>query len=205
MRGRVRPGILISSIALAAGFAVLGSASNEQEFRPGPATEYAHQTAFGVTVGAKPFNTQTLTAQAFGKKTPLLKNGVLPVLLVVENKSKEALDLRGLKANLVGSNGRHIRSINPEDVQYIKKGNRRPSGAPSPLPFSLHRKKNGLTSPEILTRAFTAEFVSPGDSVSGFLYFEAQLQPGDRIYLDGIRDVRSGNELMYYEFPLQQR
>ncbi|MGH9584090.1 MAG: hypothetical protein ACRD4O_14275, partial [Bryobacteraceae bacterium] len=139
--------------------------------------------------------------QAFGK-APLLKNGVLPVLVVVENKGKQALDLRGLKANLVGSDGRHIRSVNSEDLRYMRKGGRRPSA--TPLPFHMHARKNPLTSPEIQTRAFTAEFVSPGDSVSGFFYFEARIQPGDRIYLDGIREVRSGNELMYFEFPLRR-
>lgn len=203
----MRPGIriLISSIALATALALLAFARNDgQEFRPGPAASYAHQTAFGVTVGAKPFNTEALTAQAFGKKTPLLKYGILPVLVVVENKSEQPLDLRGIRANLVGSEGRHVRSVAPEDLQYMRKGSRRPSGTGSPIPFHLHTKKNGLTSPEILTRAFTAAFVSPGDSVTGFFYFEAQLQQGDRIYLDGIRDVRSGTELMYYEFPLGQ-
>lgn len=195
---------MISSIALVAASALLVFARGDREFQPGPAASYSHQTAFGVTIGAKPFNTEGLTAQAFGKKTPLLKYGILPVLVVLQNKSKEPLDLRGVRANLVGADGRHVRSVMPEDLQYMRKGSRRPNGTGSPLPFHLHTKKNGLTSPEILTRAFTAQFVSPGDSVTGFFYFEAQSQPGDRIYLDGIRDVRSGNELMYYEFPLQQ-
>jgi hypothetical protein len=188
---------------LAAALAPLALASGDRTFRAAPAEQYAHQTAFEVTIGAKPFNTKALTLEAFGKKAPLLKYGVLPVLVVVENKSQKPLDLRAIRANLVGSDGRHVRAVAPEDLGYLKKGSRRPSQAP--LPFPLHMgKKNPLRSREILTRAFNAQFVSPGDSVSGFFYFEARLEPGDRIYLDGIRDVRSGNELMYFEFPLRQ-
>ncbi|MGH9608274.1 MAG: hypothetical protein ACRD34_01240 [Bryobacteraceae bacterium] len=201
----MRPGFryVISSIALAAALASLASAAGDRVFRAAAAEQYAHQTAFHVTIGAKPFDTKALTLEAFGKKAPLLKYGVLPVLVVVENKSQQPLDLRALRANLVGSDGRHVRAVAPENLGYLKKGSRRPSQAP--LPFPLHRRKrNPLRSPEILTRAFTAQFVSPGDSVSGFFYFEARIEPGDRIYLDGIREVRSGNELMYFEFPLRQ-
>lgn len=198
------PGIrfVISSIAFTICFVPLAGASRKQVFHAGPASEYAHQAAFGVTVGAKPFDTEDLTAEAFGKKTPLLKYGVLPVLVVVENKGKQAIDLRSLKVNLVGSDGRHVTSVNPEDIQYLRKGGRRTSVNPLPIPLPAH--KNPLNAPQITTRAFAAQFVAPGDSVSGFFYFEARLEPGDRIYLDGMQEVRSGQELMYFEFPLQQ-
>jgi hypothetical protein len=194
--------IVISSIALAAGFALLAGGREEHAFHAGPASEYAHQTAFGVTIGAKPFDTEDLTADAFGKKTPLLKYGVLPVLVVVENKGKQAIDLRPLKVNLVGSDGRHVESVNPEDIQYLRRGGRRTTV--NPLPVPLPSRKNPLNAPQILTRAFTAGFVAPGDSVSGFFYFEARLEPGDHIYLDGMAQARSGQPLMYFEFPLQQ-
>lgn len=171
-------------------------------FHPGPATEYAHQTAFGITIGAKPFDSADLTAEAFGKKTPLLKYGVLPVLVVVQNQGKQAVDLRGLKVSLVSSDGDHFRSVNPEDIQYLRRGGRRTTV--NPLPVRLPARKNPLTAPEIMTRAFTAEFVPAGDSVSGFFYFEARLESGDRIYLDGMAETRSGQPLMYFEFPLAQ-
>jgi hypothetical protein len=193
---------VISSITFATGLVLLAGGVQKQPFHAGPASEYAHQTAFGVTIGAKPFDTVDLTAKAFGKKTPLLKYGVLPVLVVVENKGKQALDLRALKINLVGSDGAHVASVNPEDVQYLRKGGRRTTV--NPLPVPLPSRKNPLSAPQIMTRAFTAEFVAPGDSVSGFFYFEARLEPGDHIYLDGMAQARSGKELMYFEFPLQQ-
>jgi hypothetical protein len=44
----------------------------------------------------------------------------------------------------------------------------------------------------------------PGDSASGFFYFEAKSEAGDKLYLNGVRDARSGQELLYFEFPLAQ-
>jgi len=55
-----------------------------------------------------------------------------------------------------------------------------------------------------VTRAFAAKMLPPGDSASGFFYFEARPEVGDKIYLNGLRDARSGEEILYFEFPLAQ-
>jgi hypothetical protein len=44
----------------------------------------------------------------------------------------------------------------------------------------------------------------PGDSTSGFFYFEAQSEVGDSIYLSGMKDARTGKEILYFEFPLKK-
>ena len=77
-------------------------------FSPVRPAAYAHQTSDKVTVGAKSFDNEQLTAEAFGKKTDLLRYGVLPVLVVIENKRDKALDLRDLEVNLVGADGSHV-------------------------------------------------------------------------------------------------
>src|SRR3954451_16147401 len=106
-RARVMPGtrFLIPSITLAAALLVSARASDDKPFQASAATEYAHQTVEQVIVGAKPYNTQDLTADAFGKKADLLKYGVFPVLVVIENKRADSLDLRQLEVSLVGSDG----------------------------------------------------------------------------------------------------
>jgi hypothetical protein len=43
----------------------------------------------------------------------------------------------------------------------------------------------------------------PGDSASGFFYFEARPESGDSIYLNGLHEARSGKEIMYFEFPMK--
>ena len=198
------PGIrfVISSITLAAAVAAIAANSSDRDFRAGAASTYAHQSSDQVTIGAKPYDTQELTAEAFGKKTDLLKYGVLAVLVVIENKRQNAIDLRDLEVNLVGADGRHVTAINPEDVPYLGTNARRPSQVPLPVP--LPKKKNPLNAPEIVIRAFSAKVLPPGDSANGFFYFEAKREPGDKIYLNGLRDARSAQEIFYFEFSLDQ-
>jgi len=199
---------LFSSVALTA-LVLLAAApgSDDKPFQAGKAGDYAHQNSEKVIVGAKAFDNQDLTTDAFGKKVDLLKYGVLPVLVVIENKRERSIDLKDLEVSLVGSDGRHVASISPDEIPFIgADGKRRPRtpGTGVQLPMPLPKKKNPLAGPEILVRAFAAKMVPPGDSVSGFFYFEAQAEIGDSIYLSGMRDARSGKEILYFEFPLKK-
>jgi hypothetical protein len=193
--------LVILSITLAA-LAVVTATTSDKDFRPGAASDYAHQSGEQVTVGAKPFNTEDLTAEAFGKKVDLLRYGVLPVLVVIENKRERTLDLRDLEVNLVATDGRHATAVNPEDIPFLARRGRRPPPVQTPIP--LPKKGNPLNSPEIVMRAFSAKVLPPGDSANGFFYFEARSEPGDKLYLNGLRDARSGQEITYFEFPLDQ-
>lgn len=194
---------VIASITLGI---VLNAAAEEQAFRAKAASEYAHQLSEQVMVGAKAFDTEDLTAEAFGKKADLLKYGALPVLVVIENKRDRAIDLRNLQVELVAADGRHGQSIPPEDLLHLAETGKKPpklaGGSPMPLPVPLPRKKNPLNTPEIVERAFAAKMVPPNDSVSGFFYFEARPESGDSIYLSGVQDARTNKELLYFEFPL---
>jgi hypothetical protein len=196
-----KAGFVILSIALITAIsASVAEAYSDKAFRVHPAAEYAHQTSGQVTIGAKPYGSEELIAEAFGRKTDLLKYGVLPVLVVVENKGQKTLDLRALEINLVSTDGRHVGPIAPEDIQYLRKTS--PRATVTPLPVPLPRKKNPLSAPELTTRAFAAQMLPPGDSASGFFYFEAKPEPGDKLYVNRLRDARNGQEIMYFEFPV---
>jgi hypothetical protein len=129
----------------------------------------------------------------------------VPVLVVNENKRDKALDLRELEANLVSVDGRHVKPVPPEDLPFVAAQGRKQNqtGVQIPLPVKIS-KKNPLNSPEITMRAFAAKMLPPGDSASGFLYFEAHSEPGDKLYVNGLRDARTQKELLYFEFPLNQ-
>ena len=193
---------LIPSIALVGALTALIALGEDKAFHADPAASYAHQTSDQVTIGAKPFNTEDLTAEAFGKKADLLKYGVLPVLVVIENKRDKALDLREVEVNLVGADGRHVTAVNPEDIPFLGTAGKHPGMSPVRIP--LPKKKNPLNAPEIVTRAFSAKMLPPGDSASGFFYFEARSEPGDRLYMNGLKDARSGQDILYFEFPLEK-
>jgi hypothetical protein len=202
----VRPIIrsVILSITFLGVFALSLPGGADKQFRAEAASSYPHQTANQVTVGAKSFDKSELTEEAFGKKANPLKYGVLPVLVVIENKTKNALDLQYLEVNLVAADGRHASAVPPDQLFNVGHSTKRPGINPVPIPIPTSRKKNPLEAPEIVTRAFIAKMLPPGDSASGFFYFEAKPELGDKLYLNGIRDARSGQELFYFEFPLQQ-
>ena len=190
---------LIASIALAA----IAGSTEDQAFRVKPVAEYAHQASEKVTVGAKAFDSEELTAEAFGKKADLLKFGVLPVLVVIENKRERAIDIQNIQVELVATDGRHGRPISPDDVLHLAEtGKKPPKLGAGPLPIPMPKKRNPLNTPELVERAFSARVVPANDSVGGFFYFEAHPEAGDSLYVSGLRDARSGKELLYYEFPL---
>jgi hypothetical protein len=201
-----RTRFVIPSITLGAVLLGIYASATEKPFEAGAAREYAHQTSDQVTIGAKSFDNEELTSSAFGKKTDLLRYGVLAVLVVVENKRDKAIDLRDLQVNLVAADGRHASAVSPEDVPFMATEGRHPnqSGVHMPVPIPLPKKKNLLETPSIVERAFSAKMLPAGDSASGFFYFEAKPESGDKVYLSGLRDARSGQEIMYFEFPLNQ-
>jgi hypothetical protein len=173
----------------------------DKAFQPGRAGEYVHQLSDQVLLGAKAFDTEELTIQAFGKKADLLKYGVVPVLVVIENQRDKSLDLQDIQVSLVARDGRHVDAMKPEDIQFVGGKTKRPSATPYPR-LPLPKKGNPLASPEVIERAFSAKMLPPKDSANGFFFFEARPEPGDKLYVSGIRDARSGQEIMYFEFSL---
>lgn len=195
---------VISSIALGALLIAFGAGAEEKAFTVGAAADYAHQSSDQVTVGAKPFDSEELTSTAFGKKTDLLRYGVLPVLLVVENRRGKALDLRDLEVSLVAADGRHANPVSPEDLPFLATAGKHPSQTGVRVPVPLPKKKNPLDTPALVERAFAAKMLPAGDSANGFFYFEAKPEAGDKLYVNGLREVRSGQEITYFEFPLDR-
>lgn len=196
-----RTRFLFPSIALAAVLTMTATGSDDKSFQAGPASGYAHQSSEQVTIGAKPYDNEELTVEAFGKKADLLKYGVLPVLVVIENKRDKSLDLRDLEVSLVGADGRHVTAVSPDEIPFLGTQGKSHSVNKMPVPVPLPKKKNPLNSPEIVVRAFAAKMLPPGDSASGFFYFEARPENGDSIYVNGLRDARSQKEIFYFEFP----
>jgi len=60
-----------------------------------------------------------------------------------------------------------------------------------------------LLNPVIGERAFAARMLPPGDSASGFVYFQTGHRNGSRLYLTGLRDAATNTELFYFEIPLE--
>lgn len=187
-------------LSIAAGFA----ADKEAPFRAPDAASMPHrQTNAPITIGAEPYAGGDKVKAAFGKIDPY-QNGVLPVLVVIQNDGKDAVKLDRMKAEYVGLHGYRVTATPAGDVRYAR-GASRPTvvGGPAGKISDALKKKNPLADPVIEVRALAAPVVLPGKSVSGFLYFQTGIEQGSTIYLTGLTDANTGKEIFYFEIPLR--
>ena len=184
----------------------LADKKNEARFSPGPAASYtSKQTNDGVTVAVQAFDSEDLAHSAFGKLNPY-QYGILPVLVIIQNDTNNAMNLSNVQVEYTTFEGKRIEATPAADVPYTVEGPRRPSApVASPIPPDLKRKhKNPLSGPQIETRAFAARMLPPHESASGFFYFQTHHRPASSIYLTGIRNANTGKEIFYFEIPLKE-
>ena len=190
-------------LALLMSIAAAFAADKQPPFQPGPASSFANrQTNDKVTMAADPYAMGDKVKVAFGKVDPY-QYGVLPVLVVIQNDSSAAIKLDGLKVEYVGPNHDRVDATPAKDVRYAK-GPQRPAVIDGPagrVPKILG-KKNPLDEWEIEGRAFSAQMLAPGQTASGFFYFQTGLQRGATIYLRGMTEANSGKDLLFFELPL---
>jgi len=202
-----RVALILLSIAMvtAAHNAVAADKEKPSRFAPGRAETYpGHQTLDKITIAAIPYVTEEQTHIAFDKVNPN-KYGVLPVLVVMDNGTGKALRL-DLKAEFVAADGQHLDATPADDVIYID-GVRKPPKIfnPNPIAVAFPKEKKGpLNVWEITGHAFNAKLLPPGESASGFFYFQTAPEPGAHIYLTGVKDAATGKDYFYFEVPIGQ-
>ena len=157
-----------------------------------------HQTVSQVTAGAAVIETDDQARPAFGKLNPY-KYGVLPVLVVIRNDSKAAISLEGMRADYTGPDHQKISDTVPSDLRYLQ-GARAPNSSGIP---KIKKAKQPLAAWEIEGRAFAARMLPPGAAASGFFYFQTGHRTGSSLILSGLRNVQTGEELFYFELPLE--
>ena len=176
----------------------------QPKFVPGPAASYSHQTSEKVTIGVKAYFDDEDTRPVFGKNNPY-NYGVLPVLVVIQNDTGKTIRVQPLQAVWVSPSRERVDATPAKDVRYLTAPRRpNPVGPTSPLP-KLVKHKNPLDTWEIEGRAFAAQMLPPGQSASGFLYFQTGYQRGATLYLSGLKEAESGRELLYFEIPISEK
>ncbi len=174
-------------------------------FRPKPAAEYPNSTRQeGLRIAAEPFTYDDQTKAAFGKLNPT-KYGVLPILLLMQNDGKAVIKLETVKVEYVDAQKNHLTSISAQELPFLK-APERPTVKASPIPPIFQRKKkNELTAIELDQRSWGAKMLPPGESANGFFYFQAVHEAGASLYITGIRNAATGQELFYFEIPLEPK
>src|SRR5450432_2441306 len=121
----------------------------DAKFSTGPASSYPNkQTNDKVTLAAVPYDSQELAHTAFGKLDPN-QYGVLPVLVIIQNDTDQALKLDHIEVEYTGVDNRHVEDTPPSEIQTLGGPRRTPSmPSGSPLP-PLRKHKNPLSAWEI--------------------------------------------------------
>jgi hypothetical protein len=173
-------------------------------FQSKPAVEYPHRmTSEKVTIAAQPFVTDEETKEPFGKLNPW-RYGVLSVLVVIQNDSADTLKIDRMKVTYVLPDNSKVDATPAGDVKYLL-GAKAPTHIPgSGLPVHIGgSKKSPLNEWEIEGRAFAAKVIPPGQSASGFFYFQLDTtSEASSVYISGLTNAASGKELFYFEIPM---
>ena len=190
---------LMVFITAAAAFA---DKKSDSKFLPGPASSYSNkQTNDKVTIAVTAYDTEELAHTAFGKLNPN-EYGVLPVLVIIQNDTDQALKLDHLEVDYTGFDGRHVEATPASDIQVLGGSPRPklPSGSPIPLPRKKY--KNPLNTIEIEGRAFSVKILPAHDSANGFFYFQLEHRPGAKFFLTGIKQAATGQDITFFEIPI---
>jgi hypothetical protein len=134
---------------------------------------------------------------------------MLPILLIITNDSDQPISLSDMKAQLVTVNRAKLSPAVADDI-YRRISHPTARGTSYPLPFPTKKVKGGVSKQdqdEIENAQFGAKAVEPHTTQAGFLFFDVEgistPLPGAHFYLTGVRDAK-GNELMYFEVPLEK-
>lgn len=162
------------------------------------------QASEGITIAADVFETGDKVKTAFGKHNPY-DQGILPILVVIDNHSAKAIRVDRLKVEYQTRGGESLEATPAQELRYLH-GARRPRANPSPipgLPGVGRSKSNPLGDWEIEGRAFSAKVIAPGETAGGFFYFQTGHRSQSHLYLSGVEEVGTGRELLYFDIPLE--
>jgi hypothetical protein len=193
------------TLLLAVSIATAPGADNEKtKFEAKAAAAYPHhQTSEKVTIAAEAMETDGQTAEPFGKVNPY-RYGVLPVLIVIQNDGPEAIRLDRAQFTYTLPDRKRVEATAAQDVRFIH-GTQAPKGLPGPTGGIRIKKppKNPLAEWEIEGRAFAAKMLPPGQSASGFVYFQLpQSSQAATVSISGLVNAVTGKELFYFEIPM---
>jgi hypothetical protein len=192
--------VLGVTVFLLASLPVLGA--EKSAFQAKPVEQYPNKlTSEKVTIAAEPFTTDEQAKEAFGKVNPW-RLGVLPILLVVKNNGKDAIRLDRLRLVYQLPDRTKIDNTPAGDLRFIG-GAKRPKTIPTPIGAITKGGKSPFSEWEIEGRAFSAKVLPPGETASGFVYFETPTaSDAASLYISGLVNAVTGVELYYFDIAL---
>lgn len=138
------------------------------------------------------------------------EQGFVPLFVVVTNDGDQPVSLADMKVELITVDRSKIPPATPDDIYRRLSHPSANAGRTTPIPFPTKKVKGGVSKQaqdEIERAQFGARAVEPHATQSGFMFFDvseiATPLAGAHFYLMGMHDAK-GNELMYFEIPLEK-
>ncbi len=175
-----------------------------REIQIRPAAEYAaHQDFQGMVFAGQVFNTQESIQQIFDTKA-LFKHGIMPVLIVIENRNNFAVRIHSNDIFLIGPDNLQHRALKVEDV-LISVAFDRPLSSASTNPRMVLGRINRKLSSDFEHKSFAEKLIAPGGSDYGVVFFtllQGEALQGARLYLPEIHNITENEPLIFFEFEL---
>jgi hypothetical protein len=179
-------------------------AADKNQFKPEALDSYSNaQKVSGLALAADAYHDAERAKRAFGSKAKPYEQGVLPVMLIIRNDSKRTVTLEGMRVEYQADRARAA-AIPPQEVPFVRPAQRPQLDSTGPIPgrVSVRRKKNPLDAQQIQDRAFAAKMLPPGEIATGFVYFQALYRENAILYITGIKDPATGQDLFFIEVPV---
>lgn len=174
MRGRSARRLARAGLVLAGLSVLAGCTSLPRPVPAGPVANYRlREVRAGIHVALDPFFLGDRTRQTFTGGEDFIDRGLLPVQVILENRSESEVRVEPRDAIVVMPRGDRAASLHPEDAYHLVKlsvgwwalGAGAVGGSPQAYRNEARRK-------DLQLRALTAQTVPPGGSANGFLYFQ---------------------------------
>jgi hypothetical protein len=183
----------------------MAHAADKSQFKPEGPERYGNaQKVSGLVLAADSYHDPERAKVAFGSKTKPQDHGILPIYLVIRNDSTKTINLKDIRVEYHADRARSA-AIPPGEVPYVGKATRPPkvdAGGPIPGRVRVRRGKNTLEAREIQELAFMAPVLPPGETASGFFYFQGLYRENAILFITGLKEAGSGQELFYMEVPV---
>ena len=137
--------------------------------------------------------------------------GYMPVFFVITNDGDQPVSLVDMKVQMNTKDRSKLFPATMDDLtRRLAHPSRSERTTPLPIPLPKKELKGGVsrkTWDEIEQAQFAAKGVEPHSTGRGFLFFDiadiSNPLAGATFYLTGVRDSK-GNELMYFEIPMEK-
>lgn len=164
----------------------------------------AHCIADGLAIAADVISTDSAANDIFEYKN-LVDLGIVPVLVIIENRGDFAVAIDGPDIYLNLANDK-LKPLELPEIAGIVKAKKKSGGLRSPIPIPNLSTGDSKKFAQLESRAFHSKRIPPGISDYGFLFYHSRshniLEEMRFLYLPKITNMKTDQDMIYFEIPL---